>query len=88
MTLAQKIMIEVLNFEDVYHVRISKYKKILQKFIFKFGLKRFLRFKKVKITVPQTYVVGDLNAEKLVGIFYEKEMKITNQAEFRIEKII
>ena len=41
-----------LKFEDVYHVRILKYKKILQKFISKFGLKMFLWFKKVKITVP------------------------------------
>ena len=44
--------------------------------------------KKVKNTVPETHVISDLNGEKIVGIFYEKELKKTNQAEFTIEKAI
>ena len=42
--------------------------------------------KKVKNTVPWTYVINDLNGEKIIGTFYEKELQKTNQKEFRIEK--
>ena len=44
--------------------------------------------KKVKNTVPWRYVVNDLNGEKTVGTFYEKELQKTNQEEFRIGKVI
>ena len=44
--------------------------------------------KKVKNTVPWTYVIHDLNAEEIVGTFYEKELENANQKEFRIEKVI
>ena len=44
--------------------------------------------KKVKNTVPWTYVINDLNGEEIIGTFYEKELQKTNQEEFRIEKII
>ena len=45
---------------------------------------------KIKNTVPWTYAIRDLNGEKIVGIFYEKELQKTNtnQKEFRIEKVI
>ena len=33
-----------------------------------------------------TYVITDLNGEKISGSFYEKDLKKTNQKEFRIEK--
>ena len=42
--------------------------------------------KKVKNTVPWTYVINDLNGEEIAGSFYEKELGKTNQKEFRIEK--
>ena len=42
--------------------------------------------KEVKNTVPWTYVISDLNGEKIIGTFYEKELQKTNQKEFRIEK--
>ena len=32
--------------------------------------------------------LNDLNGEKTVGTFYEKELQKTNQEEFRIEKVI
>ena len=38
--------------------------------------------------MPWTYVISDLNGEETVGSFYEKELKKTNQKEFRIEKVI
>ena len=44
--------------------------------------------KKVKNTVPWTYVVNDLNNNEIIRTFYEKELQKTNQKEFRIEKVI
>ena len=44
--------------------------------------------KKVKNTVPWTYVTNDLNGEEIVGTFYEKELQKKNQKEFRTEKVI
>ena len=44
--------------------------------------------KKVKNTVPWTYVLNDLNGQEIVGTFYEKELQETNQKEFRVEKVI
>ena len=41
---------------------------------------------KIKNAVPWTYVINDLNGEKITGTFYEKELQKTNQKEFRIEK--
>ena len=51
-------------------------------------LKKYLLLKKVKNTVPWTYVINDLNSEEITGTFYEKELQKTNQEEFRIEKVI
>ena len=44
--------------------------------------------KKVKNTVLWTYVINDLNDEEIIETFYEKELRKTNQHEFRIEKVI
>ena len=45
--------------------------------------------KRVKNTVPWTYVINYLNGEEIIETFYEKELqKKTNQQEFRIEKVI
>ena len=44
--------------------------------------------KKVKNTVPWTYVINDLNSKEIIGTFYEKELQKTNQHEFRIVKVI
>ena len=44
--------------------------------------------KEIKNTVPWTYVINDLNSEKIIGTFYGKELQKTNQEEFRIEKVI
>ena len=44
--------------------------------------------RKVKNTAPWTYVIYDLNGEKTIGTFYEKELQSTNQQKFRIEKVI
>ena len=44
--------------------------------------------KKVKNTVSWSYVMNDLNREKIIGTFYRKELQKTNQKKFRIEKVI
>ena len=44
--------------------------------------------KKVKNTVPLTYVINDLNGDETIGTFYEKELQKTNQQEFRTEKVV
>ena len=51
-------------------------------------MKKFFSLKKLKNTVPWTYVISDLNGEEIVGSFYEKELQKTNHKEFRIEKVI
>ena len=43
--------------------------------------------KKVKSTLPCTYIISDLKGKKIVGAFYEKELPRTNQ-EFSVEKVI
>ena len=44
--------------------------------------------KKVRNTVPWTYIINCLNEEEAVGTFYEKEFEKSNQKEFRVEKVI
>ena len=44
--------------------------------------------KKVKNTIPWTYVISNLNGEKIVRMSYEKELQQTNQKEFRVKKVI
>ena len=46
--------------------------------------------KKVKYTIPWTYVITDLNGEEIIGTFYEEELQKTNQKKKknRIEKVI
>ena len=44
--------------------------------------------KKIKNTVPWTYVINDLNGEEIIGTFYEKKLQKINQQQFTIEKVI
>ena len=70
------------------HVRISKYKNIFAKGYTPNWSEEVFLIKKVKNTVPQIYVINDLNSEEIIATFYEKELGETNQKEFRIEKVI
>ena len=38
--------------------------------------------------MPWTYLISDLNGEEVVGMFYEEELQMINQIEFRVEKVI
>ena len=70
------------------HVRICKCKNIFAKGYTPNSSEEVFVIKKVKNTVPWTYVINDLKGEEIIGTFYEKELKKTNQNEFRIEKAI
>ena len=70
------------------HVRISKYKYIFAKgYAPNWSVEIFV-IKKVKNTVPWTYVINNLNGEEIIETFYEKELQKTNQQELRIEKVM
>ena len=70
------------------HLRISKYKNIFAKGYTPNRSEEVFIIKKVKNTIPWTYVVNDLNGEEIIGTFYENELQKTNQKEFRIEKVL
>ena len=86
LTLVNKLMIKILNFKLVIMYEYQNAKTFLLKDI----LKGYA--KKVKNTVPWTYVINDINGEKNFGSFNEKELqkkkKKKNQEEFIIEKVI
>ena len=70
------------------HVRISKYKNIFAKGYTQNWLEEVFVVSKIKSTVSWTYVISDLNVEKIAGSFYGKELQKTSQEKFRIENII
>ena len=57
------------------HVRISKYKNIFAKGYTSNWSEEIFVVKNIKNTVPWTYVISDLNGEKIVGSFYERVAK-------------
>ena len=69
------------------HVRISKFKNVFAKGYTPNWSEEMFIVKKIN-TVPWTYITNDLNGEEIVGSFYEKVLRKTNQKEFRIEKVI
>ena len=79
-------MIDKLKVGD--NVRNSKYKNIFAKGYTTNWSEEVFIIKKVKNTVPWTYVIKDLNGEEIIGTFYEKKLQKTNQQKFRIEKVI
>ena len=46
-----------------------------------------ISLKRVKNTVPWTYVINDLNGDEIIGTFYENELQKNNQQEFKILRI-
>ena len=64
-----------LEFKVGDYVRISKYKSVLAKlYIPNLSDKDFV-IKKVKNTVPQTYIIEDHIVEKIIGTFYKINYK-------------
>ena len=70
------------------HVKISKYKNSIAKGYTPNWSEEVFVIKKVKNTVPYTYLINDLNVDKVIVTFYEKELQKTNQQKFTIEKEI
>ena len=69
-------------------LRISKYKNIYAKGYNPNWSEEVFMIKKVRNTVPWTYVTNDLNGEENIGTFFEKQLQNPNQKELRIEKVI
>ena len=61
------------------HVRILKCKNIVAKGYTPSWSEEVFVINKIKNTVPQTYVITDLNGEEINGSFYEKELQKTSQ---------
>ena len=76
-----------LKFKVGDHARILNYKNIFAKGYTLNWSEEVFVIKKVKNTVPCTYVNNDLNGDEIIGTFYEKELQKTTQQEFRIEKV-
>ena len=70
------------------YVRISKYKNIFAKGYMPNWSEEVFIISKIKSTVSWTYVINELNGEKIIETFYEKELQTPNQQEFRIGKVI
>ena len=70
------------------HVRIPKYKNIFAKGYTPNLSEEVFVISNIENIVPWTYIISDLNGEKITGSFYEKELQKTSQKEFRIEKVL
>ena len=68
------------------HVRIAKHKNIFAKGYTPNWSEEIFVIKKIKNTVPWTYVISDLNGEEILGSFYEKELQKTNQKNLELKK--
>ena len=62
-------------------VRISKYKNIFAKRYTPNWSEEVFVVSKIKDTVPWTYVISELNGEKIAGNFYEKEFVINGKGD-------
>ena len=70
---------KVPKFKVGDYVRISKYKNIFAKGYMPNWSKEVFVINKIRNTVLWTYIVNDLNGEKIIGTFYEKELQKTNK---------
>ena len=88
LTLVKKLMIKILNLKLVILLEYQIIKTFLQKGYFPNWSEEVFMIRKIKNTLPRTYVVSDLNGEKSVATFCKKKLQKTKQKEFRIEKVI
>ena len=87
MTLAKNLIKKIPSLKLVILLEYQIMKNFLQKFTLQVILEVFV-IKKVKNTVPWTYVINDLNREEILETLYENELQKNNQEEFRIKKVI
>ena len=88
MELSKKVNDKDPKFKVGDHVRSSKDKNIFPKGYRPNRFEEVFLIKNIKITVSWTYVINDLNGNKIIGTFYEKEPQKTCQEEFRIGEVI
>ena len=69
-------------------VRISKYKNTFAKGYMQNWSGEVFVISKTNNAVPWTYVINDLNGEKIAGSFYEKVLQKSSQEKFRIENVL
>ena len=62
-------MMKTLNLKLAIMSEFLNKKIFFLKDIHQIGLKTFLQLKKVKNTVPWTYVINDLNGKEIIGTF-------------------
>ena len=81
---------EIINKDPKFkvgdHVRISKYKNIFTKGYMPNWSEEVFVIKKVKNTIPWTYVINDLNGEEIIGTFYVKWKGYDNSFNSWIDK--
>ena len=70
------------------HVRISKQKNIFAKGYTPNWSEEGFVIKKVKNTVPWTYVTNDVNDEEINGTIYEKELKRLIKKNLGLKRLI
>ena len=69
-------------------IEISKYKNIFANGYTPNWSEEVFGIKKVRNTMPWTYVINGINGKKTVGNFCKKELQKIDQNEFKIEKVI
>ena len=78
-------MMKILNLKLV----ITKYKNIFAKgYTPNWSEEVFVIKKKIKNSVPWTYVISDINDGENIETFYGVELQKINQDEFRVKKVI
>ena len=77
-----------LKFKVGDNARVSKYKKFFALGYTQNWSEEVFIITKIKDIVSWTYVISDLNGEKIAGSFYEKEFQKTSQEKFRTEKVL
>ena len=87
-SLVIKLMTKIRNFKLVIMLEYQNYKNFFANSYTPNWSEEVFVIKKVKNTVPWTYVINDLNGKEIVGTFYQNELQKTDQKEFRIEKVI
>ena len=70
-----KLIIKILHLQLAILLEYQNIKILLKKGYTRNWSEEVSVIKKVKNTVPWTYIISDLNEEKLVGTFYEKELQ-------------
>ena len=76
-------MVKILHLKLVILLEYQNIKIFLQKNVSNWSEEVFV-VKKVRNTIPWTYVICDFNGEEVFRTFYEKELQKTNQKEFRV----